>query len=522
MRPAAPRLSRRQVLAGSTALALSPALAGARGLVADRLYLDVVTAALDAAKRLGASYADVRVHRRREEDVWVRDDHLEGVRDGERFGVGLRVLVNGRWGFASTPTVAVKDARRLADIACALARANARVPGAPVTLAPNPAHVDVWQTPLLKDPFKIPVASKAELLLEVARRLRAVKGVTYCRASVSSRLEWKLFASSEGALIEQSQTRLGPDYSATAVDSTSGEFVSRGWDGAARQAGWELLEESRFLEEATRVGEEAVEKLRAPSVEPGLKDLILDPTNLWLTIHESVGHPTELDRALGYEANFAGTSFATPDTLGSEYAAPLVTLYADKTTPGALATCGYDDDGVRTQRWNLVEKGRFVGYQTTREQAGWIGEPASRGCSYAQDHASVPFQRMPNVSLAPGEKDLSVKDLIAATDDGLYVVGTGSWSIDHQRYNFQFTGQMFYEVKKGRVTRALKDVGYQSNTPAFWKSCDLLGGPSSWQLGSAFDDGKGEPMQSNPVSHGCPPARFRQVNVINARTGKGA
>ncbi len=516
------RLSRRDLLAAGSALALSPALASARGLVTDRLYLDVVAAALDAAKRLGASYADVRVHRRREEDVWVRDAHVDGLRDAERFGVGLRVLVDGRWGFASCPGVTVKDARRLADVACALARANAAVPGDPVTLAPNPVHVDVWQTPLLKDPFKLPVADKAELLLAVAERLRAVKGVTFCRARVSSRLEWKLFANTDGALLEQSQVRLGPGYSATAVHPTSGEFASREWDGAARQAGWELLEEARFLEDATRVGEEAVEKLHAASVTPGVKALVLDPTNLWLTIHESVGHPTELDRALGYEANFAGTSFATPDTLGSQYASPLVTLYADKTTPGALATCGYDDDGVRTQRWNLVERGTFVGYQTTREQAGWVGEAASRGCSYAQDHASVPFQRMPNVSLAPGAKELSTKDLIAATDDGVYVVGTGSWSIDHQRYNFQFTGQMFFEVKKGRVTRALKDVGYQSNTPSFWKSCDLLGGPSTWQLGSAFDDGKGEPMQSNPVSHGCPSARFGQVNVINTGAKRGA
>lgn len=478
----------------------------------------MVSATLDAAKKGGATYADLRIHRRREETVSVRDDHVEGLHDAERFGLGVRVLVDGAWGFASSPLVQPREGARLAAVACALARANAAVLTKKVELAPNPAHVDVWQTPLEKDPFKLPVADKAELLLAASERLRAVKGITFCNAWVSTRLEWKLFASSDGALIEQSQTRLGPGYVATAVHPTSGEFVSRAWDGAALQSGWELLEKSRFLEDTTRVAEETLEKLAAPSIEPGKRDLVLDPTNLWLTIHESVGHPTELDRALGYEANFAGTSFATPDTLGSQYASPIVTLYADKTTPGGLATVGYDDDGVRTQRWNLVEKGTFVGYQTTREQAAWVGEKASRGCSYAQDHGSVPFQRMPNVSLAPGEKDLSTADLIKATDDGVYVVGTGSWSIDHQRYNFQFTGQMFFEVKKGKLTRALKDVGYQSNTPAFWKSCDLLGGPSTWRLGSAFDDGKGEPMQSNPVSHGCPSARFRGVSLIN--TGK--
>ncbi|MDP3156100.1 MAG: TldD/PmbA family protein [Archangium sp.] len=514
-------LSRRSLLQATAALTLAPALAHARGLVADATYLNVIAATLDAAKRAGASYADLRIHRRRDEGVRVRDDHVESINDAERFGVGVRVLVNGAWGFASSPVVTVKEGARLAQVACALAKANAAVITRKVELAPNPAHVDVWQTPLQKDPFKIPVADKAELLLAVCEKLRAVKGINFCEASLSTRLEWKLFASSDGALIEQSQTRIGPDYSATAIHPTTGEFVSRSWDGQPLQAGWEHLETSHFLEDTTRVAEEAVQKLNSLSVEPGKKDLILDASNLWLTIHESVGHPTELDRALGYEANMAGTSFATIDTLGTQYAAPLVTLYADKTTPGGLATCGYDDDGVRTQRWNLVEKGKFVGYQTTREQAGWIGEKASRGCSYAQDHASVPFQRMPNVSLAPGEKDLSVLDLIKATDDGIYVVGTGSWSIDHQRYNFQFTGQMFFEVKKGKVTRSLKDVGYQSNTPAFWKSCDLLGGPSSVRMGSAFDDGKGEPMQSNPVSHACPPARFRGVSVINSASKKG-
>lgn len=514
-------VTRRHLLQAGAAVALAPSLSDARGLVTEPLFQDVVAAALGAAKSAGASYADVRIHRRREEDIGVREDHVQYVNESERYGVGVRVLCDGAWGFASTSLVLPKDAARVATLACQMAKANAAVVTRKIELAPTPAHVDVWQSALTKDPFKIPVADKAELLLAVSEALRKVKGVKYCSASISTRLEWKLFASSEGSLIEQSIIRLGPDYEATAIDDAKGEFVSRAWDGQGRQAGWELIESSRFLEDATRVAEEAVEKLRSPPVEPGKKDLILDPTNLWLTIHESVGHPTELDRALGYEANFAGTSFATPDKLGTMYAAPIVTLYADKTTPGALATCGYDDDGVKTQRWNLVENGRFVGYQTTREQAAWINEKASRGCSYAQDHASVPFQRMPNVSLAPGAKDLSAKDLIAATDDGIYVVGTGSWSIDHQRYNFQFTGQMFFEVKKGKVTRTLKDVGYQSNTPTFWKSCDLIGGPSSWQLGSAFDDGKGEPGQSNPVSHGCPPARFRGVNVINTRS-KGA
>lgn len=524
--PPMSRLSRRTFLT-STGLAAASVIASragvseARGLVVEPLLLAVIDAALSTAKAGGATYADVRVHRRREETVSVRDDHPAGTADSERYGVGVRVLKDGAWGFASTARVEPGEVKRAAQTALAIATANAPLRTKPIELAPNPAHVDVWQTPLEKDPFKIPVADKLDLLLEISRTLRKQKVTSYSQASLSTRLEWKLFASTDGALIEQHLTRMGPAYSVTLVKD--GDFVSRGWDGQPMQAGWEYLARSRFLESAEQVAEDAREKLAAAPVEPGRRDLILSPENLWLTIHESVGHPTELDRALGDEANFAGTSFATPDKLKKlQYASPIVTLYADKTTPGGLATCGYDDDGVRTGRWNLVEAGKFVGYQTTRDQAGWIGEQASRGCSYAQDHASVPFQRMPNVSLEPGPKDLGVKDLISATDDGVYVVGNGSWSIDHQRYNFQFTGQMFFEVKKGKVTRPLRDVGYQSNTLEFWNACDLIGGAKEFRLGSAFDDGKGEPMQSNPVSHGCAPTRFKKISVINTRSKKGA
>lgn len=519
-------VSRRQFLtssglAAASVIASRAGLSDARGLVLEPLLLAVIDAALSTARASGASYADVRVHRRREENVSVRDDHPAGTTDSERYGVGVRVLKDGAWGFAATARVDALEVKRVTQKAVAIATANASLRDRPIELAPTAAHVDVWQTPLAKDPFKIPVADKLELLLGISHTLRQQKVTAFSEASLSTRLEWKLFANTEGALIEQAITRIGPSYSVTLV--RDGDFVSRGWDGQARQAGWEYLAESRFVEDAAQVAEDAREKLAAPPVEPGRRDLILSPENLWLTIHESVGHPTELDRALGDEANFAGTSFATPDKLKKlQYAAPHVTLFADKTTPGGLATCGYDDDGVRTGRWNLVEQGRFVGYQTTREQAGWIGEPQSRGCAYAQDHASVPFQRMPNVSLQPGHEPLGVKQLIEATDDGVYVLGNGSWSIDHQRYNFQFTGQMFYEVKKGKVTRALRDVGYQSNTLEFWNACDLIGGAQEFRLGSAFDDGKGEPAQSNPVSHGCPPTRFRKISVINTRAKKGA
>jgi TldD protein len=290
------------------------------------------------------------------------------------------------------------------------------------------------------------------------------------------------------------------------------------------QAGWEYITQSTLRADARAVAENAVRKLKAPAVTAGKRDVILAPTNLWLTIHESCGHATELDRALGYEADLAGTSFATPDKRGSLHlGAPIVNVYADKTTPGGLATCAYDDDGVATQRWDLVKNGVFVGYQTTRDQAAWIGEKASRGTSYAQDFGSFPFQRMPNVSLAPADKEVTLEEIIAATDDGIYATGDASWSIDHQRYNFQFGAQMAYEVKKGKIAGPVRRFAYQSNSIEFWNACDMLGGPASWRLNGALQDGKGEPTQSNAVSHGCPPARFRNVNVLDASGGrKGA
>jgi TldD protein len=498
-------------------------LASARGLLTDPTLDEVIGRALAAAKRAGASYADIRIVRRRHERVFTREDHVVEVGFSESYGLGVRVIARGAWGFAASSRVEGAEAERAAALAVEIAKANASLVERPVALVPVAAHVDVWQTPLTKDPFKVPIDDKAEFLLAINREVLRVPGVKYCSSSCVAFGEWKLFASSDGGMIEQSITRIAPGYSATAVDGKSGEFESREHELPPMQAGWEYVQDSTLLADARQIGEDAVNKLRAPSVEPGRRDLILAPSHLWLTIHESVGHPTELDRALGYEANFAGTSFATPEKLGKlRYAAPQVTLYADKTTPGGLASCGYDDDGVKAGRWDLVRNGLFVGYQTTREQAGWIGEKESRGTSYAQDFKSFPFQRMPNVSLAPSPQGGSAEDLIAATQDGIYITGDGSWSIDHQRFNFQFGGQMFYEVKGGKITHALRDVAYQSNTLEFWNSCDGIGGPAAWRLCGAMYDGKGEPVQSNAVSHGCPPARFRGVNILNTSERRGA
>jgi TldD protein len=475
--------------------------------------------ALDEAKRAGATYADARVHQRRHEAIRTREDHVTDVTSHETYGLALRVLAFGAWGFASSPRVNLASAADVAQRAIAVARANSGAQKRKIELAPTPVITEKWQTSMRVDPFTVPLADRAELLLSFYSEAKKVRGVSFLDASCDAFDEWKLLATSEGSLIEQRIVRVGADYIVTAKNDKTGEFVTRMHELPPMQAGWEYVTSAPLLPDVRKIADDAVEKLAAPSVVPGRKDLILAPSNLWLTIHESVGHPTELDRALGYEAGYAGTSFATVDKLGKlKYASDIVTIVADKTTPGGLATCAFDDEGVRTQEWPLVEKGLFVGYQTTREQAGWIGEKESRGTSYAQDHESFPFQRMPNVSLMPGEKPLKLGDLVSATDDGILITGNGSWSIDQQRYNFQFGGQMFYEVKKGKVTRTLKDVAYQANSLDFWRSCDMIGGKESWQLHGALNDGKGEPPQINAVSHGCPPARFRAVNIIN--TGK--
>ena len=517
-------MHRRTFLGSSLAALIAPRLISARGLLLEPKLDDVIKRTLAAADKAGATYADVRIVRRRDESVAAREDKIERVSSSEEYGLGVRVIAKGAWGFAATPVVSAAEGERVARLAVDVAVANAAHAKHPLALAPQKPAVDVWQTPIVKDPFKIPLEDKAELLLSITREAMRVPGVKFVNASYAGGSEWKVFASSEGAYIEQELVRLGPAYSVTAVDDKRGEFESV-WHTSSppRQAGWEYVESLPLVADARRVAEQAVEKLKAPSVDAGKRDLILEPTNLWLTIHESIGHPTELDRAMGQEANFAGTSYATPAKLGKlRIGAPILTFYADKTTPGALATCGYDDEGVPTQKWNLVDKGVLAGFQTTREQAAWIHEAASRGTSYADSYASFPFQRMPNVSLAPGERPLTVDDLIAQTDDGIVINGSGSWSIDHQRLNFQFGGQTFWEIKRGKKTRMLKDVAYQANTFEFWQSCDLIGGPASWWMGGTLSDGKGEPAQSNAVSHGCPPARFRKVNILNTNNRRTA
>ena len=310
--------------------------------------------------------------------------------------------------------------------------------------------------------------------------------------------------------------RANPSFTVTAVNRANGDFQSRSALGGPQGMGYEYIEKHDWKREAQQAGEEAVMKLGAKAIEPGKYDLVLHPSHLWLTIHESVGHPTELDRSLWMEANYAGTSFLTPDKLGKlQFASKIMNFVADRTQPAGLATVGYDDEGVQAQRWHLIKDGMFVDWQTTRDLAAMTGRKTSYGCNHGDSWGSISFPRMPNVSLQPGADNTSMDDLIAGVEKGILIYGDGSYSIDQQRYNFQFGGQVFWEIKNGKRGEMLRDVAYQSRTTDFWNSCDGLGGQATYELSGSFNDGKGEPGQSNAVSHGCPVARFRQVNVLN-------
>ena len=499
------------------------AVAGARPVTVLLAYppaaelKDLADAGLTSAKQAAATYADVRINRYRNQFIFTRDRRVQNIVNTEDYGVGLRVIVDGTWGFASSNVVTKEEIARLAAQAVAIARANRKVNVEPVVLAPVDAYPNAtWNTTVKKNPFDMPIQPKLDLLLQINEEALKVQGASFVNAFMQFVNEQKYFASTEGSHIEQSLIRSYPNFSVTAVDRQSGKFYARRALTTPMGMGYEYVEEYPLLQEARVAAEEAVAMHKAKPVSAGQKTLILHPSNLWLTIHESVGHSTELDRALGYEANYAGTSFLTTDKLGKfEFGAKAVNIVGDKTQEHALATCGYDDDGVKTTRWHIIKDGVFVDYQTTRDQAHLIGQKASHGCSYADNWASIPFQRMPNVSLEPGPRDLTEKDIIGATDDAIYIKGDSSYSIDHQRYNFQFSGQTFWEVKNGRITTQLRDVAYQSKTPEFWKSCDLIGGKSTYELGGAFSDGKGQPGQSNSVSHGSPITRFARVNILN-------
>jgi TldD protein len=484
-------------------------------------------AALERAKELGATYADIRINRYRNRSVSLRTspergsqdkvNHVPGVVETGSFGFGVRVIHSGSWGFAASPDV-TKDAiaRATAD-AVAIAKANAALQKRPVQLAPVQAYKDRYQTPHKQDPFEVSIQDQIGFLQGVHDTARKVKGVMTVNSGMQFRTEDKYFASTEGSSIQQLIMQTAPTFTATAVDFATRKSKSRSFQVAPVTGGYEHIQASGMLQNAERLGNEAVEHLSAPSVEPGPKDLILLPSHLALTIHESIGHSTELDRALGYEANYAGTSFLAPPEakMGKfQFGSPIVNVIGDRTLPGAMSTVGYDDDGVKATRWHIIKDGVFMAYQTIRDQAHLVNEKESRGCCYADSFDSIPFQRMPNVWLEAGKEGVSLDDLIGQVEDGILIDGRGSYSIDQQRYNFQFGGDAFWEIKNGKKTRMLADVAYQSRTQDFWNACAAIADQRFWENVGLSNDGKGQPGQVNAMSHGCAPSLFRRINVL--------
>jgi TldD protein len=488
----------------------------AQASAVDAIRNDLADAALTAARRLGASYADVRVNRLRSESVSTREQQVQNVSRNQSTGFGVRVLVDGTWGFAASPQLTVEEARRVAEAAVDVAKTNARFQRKRVSLAPVNPVTTSWKGGFQKDPLEVSLDDKIQFLLKLNRAALETKGVSFVDSAMRWISEHKFLATAEGARIDQHLVRGEPDFTVTAVDSASGDFQTRASYGGPQGMGYEYIETYPWETEARQAGEEAVMKLRAKSVEAGRYDLVLDPSHLWLTIHESVGHSTELDRALWWEANYAGTSFLKPEDAGKlKFGSPIVNFVADRTQPAGLATVGFDEEAVPAQRWYLVKNGIFVDWQTTRDLAPQVGRKTSYGCLHAESWDNVPFPRMPNVSLEAGNGSTSLDELVAGVDRGILIRGDGSFSIDQQRYNFQFGGQTFWEIQKGKVAGMLRDVAYQARTTDFWGACDGLGGPATYRLGGAFNDGKGEPTQLNAVSHGCPVARFRGINVLN-------
>ena len=473
--------------------------------------------ALDIAKKRGATYADFRVERLRSHIIVGRDRELQTSVETETVGFSVRVVSRGAWGFAAGTELSSDQvagvARRALEVAESLGTLNTEA----VTLADEPVYQDSYVSGYDIDPFTVPEDQKIGFLLALNDRALASKLIDHVTSHVMLVREQKFFASLAGSRITQQRIRVKGDLTAVRIDKSSGAFETMGNAAPPAGRGWEYFTTGYdWQKDADEIPALLEQKMSSPSIAAGRYDVVIDPTNLWLTIHESIGHSTELDRVLGYEANYAGTSFATLDKLNTlQFGAPMMHVTGDRQVAHGLSTIGYDDEGVAAQTWDIVRDGVLVGYQLDRQMAHKQGFGRSNGCAFADQAGRVPLQRMPNVSLSASPRPITLNDLLAGMDEGLYIVGDKSWSIDMQRYNFQFTGQKFFEVRGGRIVGQVKDVAYQSRTTDFWNSMEAVGGPSTYVLGGAFNCGKGQPGQIAPVSHGCPAALFRQVNILN-------
>src|SRR5215210_1443284 len=481
-------------------------------------------AALSRAKELGCTHAEFRVERLRQAYRSFRDHVLETTADGQTLGLSVRVVHNGVWGFASDITLSTDSAARLVERAVATARVSRPLTPASVELADEDIYADAsWVSDYQIDPFAVDEADKIGRILQLNEALLDSPHVNHATAMLAYVCENKYFASLAGTTTTQQRIRIQAHL--TAVNVGDHGFATMRTIGPPTGRGWEYLTGTGwdFDSEVAEMGELLAAHVAAPSIEAGHYDLVIHPSNLFLTIHESVGHATELDRALGYEAAYAGTSFATFDQLGTlHYGSPVMNVTGDRLVDHGLATIGYDDEGVAAQRFDIISGGTLVGYQLNRQMAAEKELGRSNGCAYADSPGHIPMQRMPNVSLKPDPDGPSTEELISGVDRGIYIVGDKSWSIDMQRYNFQFTGQRFFRIEHGRLAGQLKDVAYQATTTDFWRSMEAVGGPGSYLLGGAFNCGKGQPGQVAPVSHGSPTALFRGVNVLNTQSEGGA
>jgi TldD protein len=482
------------------------------------LPLDTLAdSALEVAKSLGATHADFRLERLRSQTIVARDRDLETSVEAESVGFSVRMVCNGAWGFAAgidlTPDAVASVARRASEVAQSLARLNTE----PVILAPEPAHEGTYVSRYDIDPFTVAEDEKINFLLALNDRALASKLIDRVTSHMILVKEQKYLASLAGSRITQQRVRVKGDMTAVRIDKSTGAFETMGSAAPPVGRGWEYFTHVYdFAKDAEDIPALLEQKMGSPSIAPGSYDVVIDPTNLWLTIHESIGHSTELDRVLGYEANYAGTSFATLDKLNAlQFGSRMMHVTGDRQVEHGLATVGYDDEGVAAQTWDIIRDGVLVGYQLDRQMAHKQRFGRSNGCAFADNAAHVPLQRMPNVSLSASEKDVTRDDLLAAMGEGLYIVGDKSWSIDMQRYNFQFTGQKFFQVRGGKIVGQVKDVAYQSRTTDFWNSMEAVGGRSTYVLGGAFNCGKGQPGQIAPVTHGCPAALFRRINILN-------
>ncbi len=474
-------------------------------------------AALQRAADLGAEHADFRAERVRGQRIRLSDARLETLLDADDLGLAVRVVVDGVWGFAATVDLTPEAAARAAEQAVDVARVAAPIAAERIELADEPGHGEVtWISSYVTDPFNVSVAEKIALLGQWSEDLLGHPGIDHVDAGLHAVKECKFYCDGATTALQQ-RVRLNPSVTAIAL-SPDGRFETMRTLAPPAGRGYEYLTGTgwNFPGELAQMPGLLAEKMAAPSVPPGRYDLVIEPSNLWLAIHESIGHATELDRALGYEAAYAGTSFATPDLLGRlQYGSAVMHVTGDRTAEHGLATVGYDDEGVAAQSWDLIAGGVFTGYQLDRRIARRTGLSRSNGCAFADSPEHMPLQRMANVSLQPAAGGPSVDELIAGVERGIYIAGDKSWSIDMQRYNFQFTGQRFYKIESGRLAGQLRDVAYQAVTTEFWNSMEAVGGPQTYVLGGAFNCGKGQPGQVAPVSHGCPAVLMRGVRILN-------